>query len=349
MRVLDRLSGKNGDDGQLRFGYGVLDSVYAPSFACGLLEKGEGASASKREMGDANAGAWSTFSCWCAWPVPNKSAIDACLVPAGACDVRQHRCWWHNQPSLQRNGQNRGERDARKTAPLRTSPPPFQLNIAGADRRGRRPLSGATRARKGLSNPPSPPSVTNLSPMPVTQSSSCGTTFFSAAAGISAGSNASSGTGFLFSLLIARAARMRSPRAAREKHSTALAAAKAASGLTAQRSLSVTLPVRLASPEQWVLGAPPPGMRWGRSCDRTEEAIAPARQATPNCITFSPAGARTDSFSPCPRGLPEEVARFWSAVLGTDGRWNQRTSQSPGHSHTRTREPVERFPLSLLF
>lgn len=88
--------------------------------------------------------------------------------------------------------------------------------------------------------------------------------------------SASSGTGF-FLRLFARAARMHSPprQAAREKHSAApaadAAAVKAASGLTAQRSLSVTLPVRLASPEQWVLGAPPPGMRWGpRACDRTE-------------------------------------------------------------------------------
>ncbi|KAH7969422.1 hypothetical protein HPB52_017835 [Rhipicephalus sanguineus] len=141
---------------------------------------------------------------------------------------------------------------------------------------------------------------------------------------------------------------MHSPQrqAAREKHSAALAAA-AASGLTAQRSLSVTLPVRLASPEQWVLGPPLQvcGGAPARATGPNEEAIAPARQATPNCITFSPAGARAriDSFSPSPRGLPEEVARFWSAV-GTDGRWNQRTSQSPGHSHTRTKEPVERPP-----
>ncbi|KAL1433079.1 hypothetical protein MTO96_002048 [Rhipicephalus appendiculatus] len=150
---------------------------------------------------------------------------------------------------------------------------------------------------------------------------------------------------------------MRSPQrqAAREKHSAALAAAvKAASGLTAQRSLSVTLPVRLASPEQWVLGAPPlqvcGGAPAARATGPNEEAIAPARQATPNCITFSPAGARARSFSPSPRGLARGGCTIlgplcWGPMAaGTNGRASHRATRIPGPG-----SQWSVFPLSLLF
>ncbi|KAH6936096.1 hypothetical protein HPB50_013370 [Hyalomma asiaticum] len=243
-----------------------------------------------------------------------------------------------------------------KTARLRTSPPststsPVRIGVVD----GRSP---AQRALGKGSQPPSPPplpSVTNLSPMPVTQSSSCGTTFFfffGCAGSISAGSNASSGTGFfLFSSHAPRGCIHLSGRQQEKSIAPPLLLLKAASGAhgPAEPVSYSAGPVGFAGavgfggpPSRYAVG-PPHVVRPDRTKKPSPRRGRP-RQIASLSLPLARARTHSDMLLARPEGLlPGEDARFWSAV-GTDGRWNQRTSQSPGHSHTRTREPVERLP-----